>query len=89
MKKSEVRNTENWFINKEFKGENSYKSGPGAYNFHEYEKKQSWNKGSVPFGSSSMLEDGTMLTADAMKGVRNIPTHLAGNPGPGSYSIHN
>ena len=83
MIKNERRRTDRWFVDKEFVGKDGYKSGPGAYNFHEYQPKQSWNKGSVPFGSKSNLENGSMFTFETRRGVRCMPTINSGNPGPG------
>ena len=33
MENSQQRNTQAWFVNKNFTGETPFKSGPGAYNF--------------------------------------------------------
>jgi hypothetical protein len=74
MENNQSRATESWFLNKEFRGEQAYKSGPGAYELAAYQPKQSWNKGKVPFGSNSMLENGQFFNAASVKGVRSIPT---------------
>ena len=36
MQKASIRQTEQWFQNKNFTGESPFKSGPGAYNFQDY-----------------------------------------------------
>lgn len=87
MEKLQKRQTDAWFVNKNFVGENSFKSGPGAYNIQDYQPKQTWNKGAVPFGSNSMLENGSVFTLDGSKGMRNIPTVNSQNPGPGHYDV--
>ena len=87
MENNNARATEAWFVNKDFSGGNGYKSGPGAYDLASYKDKQSWNKGKVPFGSNSMLENGQFFNAASIKGVRNIPTNHQTNPGPGQYDV--
>ena len=64
-------------------GHAPFKSGPGAYKIETYQPKQSWNKGKIPFGSGSMLENGQFINANTIKGVRNIPVQNEANPGPG------
>ena len=56
MENLQVRNTQDWFVNKNFTGDQPYKSGPGAYELQQYAPKQSWNIGKVPFGSNSMFK---------------------------------
>ena len=62
MENKQQRRTESWFQDKEFTSAVPFKSGPGAYNSHQYQPKQSWNKGHVPFGSASNMENGTIFT---------------------------
>ena len=83
MENNHARATEEWFVNREYTGSNAFKSGPGAYDIASYNAKQSWNKGKVPFGSNSMLENGQFFNASSIKGVRSIPTNHQANPGPG------
>ena len=66
---------------------NSKNAGPGAYNHQDYKNKQNFNTGQVPFGSVSMLENGSVFTLMQPKGVRHLPTTNAANPGPGQYSV--
>ena len=76
-----------WFVDRNFVGDNSFKSGPGAYDHQDYKNKQSWNKGKVPFGSGSMFDNGQFFNPNAKKGVRSIPTINETNPGPGQYNF--
>lgn len=92
MENKETRKTENWFQGKEFQGQVPYKSGPGAYDFHLYQPKQSWNKGQVPFGTNSNMENGTIFTIQTQKGTRNMPGFqqtTTQSPGPGQYELPN